>query len=116
MSNFHHRVLDSHYKTWIPLLSVTITLLGWGVWNVFLSVAYANTPGSYSVYSAFVHHFGTNPAWWATLIVVLGVLFVCEFLITTVKKRFWPNIVDVWQEIERDQRLGKHTDESNILD
>ncbi|TVY90815.1 putative phospholipid-transporting ATPase, partial [Lachnellula willkommii] len=99
-------VLDSHYKTWIPLFSVTITLLGWGVWNVFLSVAYANTPGSYAVYSAFVHHFGTNPAWWATLFVVLGVLFVCEFLITTVKKRFWPNVVDVWQEIERDQRVG----------
>ncbi|TVY39580.1 putative phospholipid-transporting ATPase, partial [Lachnellula subtilissima] len=64
-------VLDTHYKTWIPLLSVTITLLGWGIWNVFLSLAYANTPGSYAVYSAFVHHFGSNLAWWATLFVVL---------------------------------------------
>ncbi|TVY38227.1 putative phospholipid-transporting ATPase [Lachnellula occidentalis] len=114
-------VLDSHYKTWIPIFSVTITLLGWGVWNVFLSLAYANTPGSYSVYSGFVHHFGANPAWWATLVVVLGVLFACEMLITTLKKRWCPNIVDVWQEIEREQqRLKRHggvgVEEGDILD
>lgn len=58
-----------------------------------------------------MHHFGKNPAWWATLVVVLGVLFVCEILIAVLKRRFWPNVVDVWQEVERDRRLGKYGDE-----
>lgn len=103
----HCRILDYRYKTWIPLLSFVVTIIGWWAWNFFLSAAYSNTPGSYSVYKAFVEHFGKDLNWWATLVIVVAVLVVFDLIINMTKKRFWPSIVDVWQEIEEDRRSKK---------
>ncbi|KAH8657200.1 hypothetical protein BGZ60DRAFT_532048 [Tricladium varicosporioides] len=100
-------ILEFHYKTWIPIFGAFITLAGWWAWNLFLSAIYANTPGPYSVRGGFVQHFGKNLTWWAVLFIVSGVLIAFEVLIDVVKRRFWPNIVDVWQEVERDVRKGK---------
>lgn len=36
------------------------------------------------------------------MIVVLVVLLVFELIVNMAKKRFWPSIVDVWQEIEQE--------------
>jgi ABC-type nitrate/sulfonate/bicarbonate transport system permease component len=51
-----------------------------------------------------VEHFGKDLNWWATLIIVVAVLVVFDLIINMTKKRFWPSIVDVWQEIEEDRR------------
>ncbi|KAH6669810.1 hypothetical protein B0J14DRAFT_104520 [Halenospora varia] len=100
-------ILEFHYKTWIPIFGAFMTFAGWWAWNLFLSAIYANTAGPYSVRDGFVHHFGKNLTWWAVLFIVSGVLLAFEVLIDVVKRRFWPSIVDVWQEVERDVRKGK---------
>lgn len=58
-----------------------------------------------------MEHFGKDLNWWATLVIVVAMLVVFELIVNMLKKRFWPSIVDVWQEIEEDRRSGKNEQE-----
>ncbi|TVY81302.1 putative phospholipid-transporting ATPase DNF3 [Lachnellula suecica] len=78
-------ILDYRYKTWIPLTSFVITIAGWWVWNLLLSGIYSNTQNTYAVSHGFIEHFGTDPFWWLTLVVVSGVLVAFELTVNTLK-------------------------------
>ncbi|KAF4631337.1 hypothetical protein G7Y89_g6786 [Cudoniella acicularis] len=99
-------LLDYYHKTWIPIFGFVLTIAGWWAWNLLLSGIYANTPGPYSPYQGFMHIFGRNPTWWATQIVVVWTLVVFELGVSAVRRRFWPSVVDLWQEIENEGKLG----------
>ncbi|CAG8972469.1 hypothetical protein HYALB_00001158 [Hymenoscyphus albidus] len=94
-------ILDYQYLTWIPIFSALLTIAGWWVWNLFLSAAYRNAPGVYSVHSAFIEHF--DLAWWCVLLVVYMVCMVVELYVGSVERLWddfggWSGIKKVWRD------------------
>jgi phospholipid-translocating ATPase len=55
------------------------------------------------VYHGFTEHFGKDPCWWAVLVVVLTAVLLFEVVLETAKRRFWPSMIDVWQELEQNR-------------
>jgi phospholipid-translocating ATPase len=120
LTTFALSILDPHHKTIIILACFIITIAGWWAWQFFLSGAYSTkavTP--YAVRDGFTSVFGPDPAWWLTLIVVLGTLTTGELAYRAIKRtlvtmglwnwdprRSKPNAeevgVEVWQEMEKD--------------
>lgn len=88
-------ILDSHYKTLIVLISFSITVGGWWLWNIFLSLAYGQAPSPYDVRGGFLTVFGTHASWWATLVVTVAVLTVAELGYRAVVRNL--AISDVWR-------------------
>lgn len=80
------RIIDTHYKTAVMLGSFAITTSGWWAWNGFLSSAYAGGVSPYAVRHGFATTFGSDLAWWLTLIVVVGVLTTAELGYRAVKR------------------------------
>lgn len=81
-----------------------ITIAGWWVWNFFLEAIYPYNP-SLSVKDGFTYHFGANPTWWLTFLAITFALVVLDLSIDAVKKWWWPTSVEIWQELEQDERV-----------
>ena len=106
-------ILDSHYKTGIVLVAFGITTGGWWLWNVFLSLAYGKAPSPYDVRGGFLTVFGTHAAWWATLIVTIGVLTVVELGYRAVVRNL--AISDVWRGRSRGPQGKQRTGILGVL-
>ncbi|CAI4217136.1 unnamed protein product [Parascedosporium putredinis] len=79
-------IMETHYKTGIVMFCFFLTTIGWWAWQGFLSGSYARTPSIYAVRDGFAKTFGPDPAWWATLFAVLGVLGLLDFSRKLVKR------------------------------
>lgn len=97
-------ILELHHKTLVTFVGFLLSIGGWFLWNMILSVAYKRGFGPYSVHGAFLHRFGKIPLWWLTLIMVLIMVIVLELAVTAVRRVFWPQDQDLMQEMEK--RLG----------
>lgn len=116
-------MFETHYKSNIVLGSFFVTTIGWFAWNCFLSGVFAASPsGPYAIRDTFIHLWGDDPVWWATMFVVLGILGLIELAGKTVKRnlrvaglwklRPWRKDgaaenaeevdLEVWQEMEQD--------------
>lgn len=71
---------ETHTKTYIILAGCVITVAGWWAWNAFLDACYSSNLSPYDVRHGFTGTFGRDPAWWATMALVLVVLGVGEVL------------------------------------
>lgn len=77
----YHRVIETHYKTLIVLISFLITVGGWWLWNIFLSLAYdPYNRWPYNVRDGFLKHFGQDGSWWASLFLSVAVLVLGELV------------------------------------
>ena len=64
---------ELHNKTIMAALAMFLSIGGWWLWNLILSVIYKKENFEYSVNGGITHRFGDNPLWWLTLIaIVLG--------------------------------------------
>lgn len=126
-TNWKLLVIETHYKTIIVGVSLVITVGGWFAWNGFMSGIYSNNLSPYDVKGGFGKVFGTEWAWWLTLIIAFTVLATMEIVYGAVKRnliaaRMWPpwkftrhyrnrNLnaedmeLELWQEMERDPRI-----------
>jgi phospholipid-translocating ATPase len=66
--------------------SFIITVGGWWVWQCFLAGVYAPGVAPYAVKGGFFTSFGPDPAWWAALFGVLGLLSCVELAYKSVKR------------------------------
>ncbi|KAH8878599.1 phospholipid-translocating P-type ATPase [Thozetella sp. PMI_491] len=98
--NLKMLVLELHHRTIISFLGLFISVSGWFVWNLFLSVIYAMNPGPYLVRNAFLRNFGRNPVWWFTGIAALGAVLTFEIWVKSIRRMFWPSDQQLMQEIE----------------
>jgi len=48
------------------------------------------------------------------LIAVLATLIIPELIVDALKRRFWPSIVDIWQELEQDQCIRGRLEASGV--
>lgn len=101
-----------------------ITVGGWWLWNIFLSLAYdPYNRIPFSVRRGFLEHFGKDGSWWCSLIVAVALLAIAELgppiyrrLVQSqtarrylVRFRLWDALaidddadVGLWQEMEKD--------------
>ncbi|KAK4164954.1 putative phospholipid-transporting ATPase DNF3 [Cladorrhinum sp. PSN259] len=93
-------VLEVNNRNIIVLGALLITTFGWWLWNIILSVVYAQSPGPYMVKWAFLRGFGKSGMWWIVHIVVLSALVIFELVVTVIRRTFWPTDQDLAQEME----------------
>lgn len=68
------------------LAAFGITVGGWWLWCVFLSLAFTPSPSPYDVRGNLFTGYGRNLSWWATLLVAVTVLMVMELGYRAVKR------------------------------
>ena len=113
-----------HNKTYLTLAAFSISVIGWIIWNLFLSGIWsAANSRTFDIHHAFLDHFGKDLQWWLTLLYTLTAVLVFELGVQTAKKAFWPSDVDIWQELQKDPAMksrveetaeGKHRDVNEV--
>ncbi|KAK0727852.1 hypothetical protein B0T26DRAFT_638783 [Lasiosphaeria miniovina] len=98
--NLKMLVLELHNRTVISFLGLFISILGWFLWNVLLSLVFSPSPGPYVVRGSFIKGFGKNGMWWLVHFVALSALIVFELAVSAVRKSLWPTDQDLMQEVE----------------
>jgi phospholipid-translocating ATPase len=102
-----------HNITFISALGWILSVLGWTLFNVLLSLAYSTKESlTYSVRAGFINHFGGNGHWWCVLIVIVSMFCVFELGVSSIHKAFWPTDVDIFQELEKDKVLSRRFQEA----
>lgn len=110
-TNFGIRVIDYHHITWVPIFGAALTIGGWWAWNLFLAAIFSNTPGPYTVYRGFLDHFGANASWWLVHIAIMAALIVPDLVVEALQRRFWPTVIQVWQELEQNGEVMRKLQE-----
>ncbi|TVY82511.1 putative phospholipid-transporting ATPase [Lachnellula suecica] len=108
-------ILEMHNKTYVTAVAWTVTVGGWFMWNILLSVI-SKTKGDknflYPVAGSFLHRYGTNLLWWLVLFLTLAALVVLELGVSSVRKSFWPTDTDVFQELQKDASIRKRFEDA----
>jgi len=100
--------IEMHSKTWVALLGWMISVVGWTLWNLLLSLIYSNkTSLAYAVRSGFIKHFGGNGIWWVVLFIIVTAFLLFELVIIYSRKTFFETDVDAFQRLEKD-KIIKH--------
>jgi phospholipid-translocating ATPase len=109
-------ILEMHNKTLITALGWVISVGGWFMWNILLSLIMKIKGNKnyllYPVAKGFLHQFGTNLLWWLVLILTLAALIVLELGVSSVRKAFWPTDTDVFQEFQKDKFIKKRFEDT----
>ncbi|KAH6724008.1 putative phospholipid-transporting ATPase [Leptodontidium sp. MPI-SDFR-AT-0119] len=97
-------LIEKHNKTIISFLGWLISVGGWFLWTLLLSLVF--TPGKtyplYAIKDGFIKGYGRNLLWWLVLILTLAALILLELGVSSVRKAFWPTDVDLFQELQKD--------------
>ncbi|KAI9711799.1 MAG: hypothetical protein M1820_001944 [Bogoriella megaspora] len=109
--NIKIQLIEMHSKSIVVPISLVLSVGGWYLWNIVLSATYHDNV-IYNVKSAFFDRFGANPAWWATLFLVVVACVVFELGVTSLRAAFRPSDVDVFQELEQDLQIRKRFEEA----
>ena len=107
--------LEMHNRTFVNALGAFLMLGGWFLWNMILSQTYNNNT-IYDVKDGFLHRFGRDPAWWATLAVVLFVLFTIEVGLKVMKITVRPSDAEVFQGLEKDEMANQRFEEAAAME
>ncbi|EKD16506.1 aminophospholipid-translocating ATPase [Drepanopeziza brunnea f. sp. 'multigermtubi' MB_m1] len=91
----HNRDITS-FTAWF------LGVLAWWLWNLALSGIYDPAASFYGVKHGFVDRFGRSALWWLTLLVATAAPLLWEIAVESVRVAYWPDEVDVFQELEND--------------
>ncbi|KAK3370344.1 hypothetical protein B0H63DRAFT_486826 [Podospora didyma] len=98
--NIKMLVLELHDRTVITFSGLAISVSGWFLWNVGLSLIMPHSPGPYVVRGSFTRRFGRNGLWWLVHFITLSALIVFDVAVSSVRKSLWPTDQDLMQEME----------------
>ena len=99
--NIKMLVLEMHTQTIITFGGLFISVAGWFLWSILLTIIYGESFGPYIIRDAFLHNFGATLKWWTTCGVVLAAPIVFEISIAALRRSFLPTDEDRMQAIER---------------
>lgn len=91
-----------HNRTIISFIGWFCGIGGWWLWNLIINQVYDPATSFYGVKHGFVDRFGRSSLWWLTLIVAAAAVLLWEVAVSAVRIAWWPDEVDVFQELERD--------------
>jgi phospholipid-translocating ATPase len=111
--NIKLQLLEQHNKSVIALACVIVEVGGWWLWNVLLSITYANNY-EYDVKDGILERFGRNPLWWSSLILILLACVLFEIVVRTVKGVFFPTDVEIFQQLEKDPIVRRRFEEASV--
>ncbi|KAH7372069.1 hypothetical protein BKA64DRAFT_610154 [Cadophora sp. MPI-SDFR-AT-0126] len=93
--------LEMHNRTIISFIGWFCGIGGWWLWNLIINQVYDPATSFYGVKHGFVDRFGRSSLWWLTLIVGAAAVLLWEVAVSAVRIAWWPDEVDVFQELER---------------
>lgn len=116
--------LDVHHKTVIIMGALFITVAGWFLYNLLLSAASPAVHKEKLVHGGFIHVFGTQLWWWASVGLGLVAVVGLELVLTAVSRVYFPTDAEQWQEIERagdvrkvlKEHAAEHGDAAGMLE
>ncbi|KAH7419115.1 putative phospholipid-transporting ATPase [Cadophora sp. MPI-SDFR-AT-0126] len=107
-------LIEKHNKTIISFLGWLISVGGWFLWTLLLSLVF--TPGKtyplYAIKDGFLKGYGRNLLWWLVLILTLAALILLELGVSSVRKSFWPTDVDLFQELQNDPAIRERFEDA----
>ncbi|KAK5047126.1 hypothetical protein LTR84_007069 [Exophiala bonariae] len=106
--------LELHNKSIMAAIAIFLSVGGWWLWNLLLSVLYpADKNPIYNVNRALLDRFGRNLLWWIALLLIVLAVCVLEFSIKAIKTTIFPSDVDIFQRLEKDQEVRKRFEEAS---
>jgi phospholipid-translocating ATPase len=103
-----------HNKTVISAAGWIISIGGWFLWTLLLSIVYkpGKTYPLYPIKDGFLKFFGHDLLWWMVLALTLGSLILLEIGVSSVRKACWPTDTDVFQELQKDKVIRQRFEET----
>ena len=109
------QVLELHNKSAAAAIAILLSVGGWYLWNILLSLIYSTTSSNSTIYhvkSSFLDAFGRNLLWWLTLIVLVLAFVLFEVTVATMRSTIWPSDVDAFQALEQDRVVRTRFEET----
>lgn len=99
--------LEMRNRPWMAFASFFISVLGFGVWNLLIMLAYRS--GQHTIYFADygLMHFGADVSWWALVLMLFTVLLLFDLLVKVFKFIFAPNDIELFQMFEKDTDMRR---------
>lgn len=94
-------VLEMHTQTYVTAAGLLISVGGWFLWNILLTLIFSPKVGPYIVKDAFLYNFGHTLKWWATCLVTLTAVVLVEVGVAALRRSYFPTDQDRMQVIER---------------
>ncbi|KAJ5619694.1 hypothetical protein N7510_003678 [Penicillium lagena] len=112
--NLKLQALEVHNKTYLSLIVIIISVGGWFLWNLILSQRYklSSGKGVYDVPGNFIHESGHNLLFWVVWLCAVIACLLFELTVSTLRALFFPNDVDLFQEMEQDLDIRKRFEEA----
>ncbi|ODA79125.1 hypothetical protein RJ55_04717 [Drechmeria coniospora] len=98
-------ILELHCKTVVTFGGFLVSVAGWFSFNMLISAVYQLKTGPYIVRHGFLHNFGQDLLWWATVLVGLAMLLVLELVVQSIRRVYWPTDQDLMQRVEKDGKM-----------
>jgi phospholipid-translocating ATPase len=98
-------IIEKHNKTYLTAIAWCLSVIGWFVWQLFLSgaaVAPKKMHFLYPMKDDFIKGFGRDGLWWFTLFLMIASLILFELGVKSIRKAFWPTDTDLFQQLQKD--------------
>ncbi|QDS77253.1 hypothetical protein FKW77_003537 [Venturia effusa] len=105
-------VIEMHNQSWLAPFALLISVGGWFLWNILLTLIYHNNV-IYFVKGTFFHKFGKNPLWWFTLVLILVSVITFEIAVISLRAAYFKTDEDTFQELERDLGVRMRFEEAS---
>jgi len=105
------QLLEMHNKSVTAIIAIVLSVGGWFLWNILLSLIYGNN-SIYYVKHGILDHFGQNLLWWLTLFLIVSSVVLWEITISSSRAAIFPTDIDVFQELEQDLEIRKRFEEA----
>ena len=105
------QVLELHNKSIAAAIAIFLSVGGWWLWNLLLSLIYPQNV-VYNVNHGLLDRFGKNLLWWLTLILIVLAVSLFEITVKSVQTAVWPTDVDIFQRYEQDLDVRKRFEEA----
>ncbi|CAG8515945.1 8749_t:CDS:2 [Funneliformis caledonium] len=98
--------MECHNNTFITHLSSILTLFGWFLFQTIYSYLYPNESkaDAYDVKGVF-QQIGIRWDYWLTILITVSLALIPNYLVKVIKSVVLPCDVDIYQRIEKDEKL-----------
>lgn len=100
--NIKLQIFEQHDRTYLNFGSVLIECLGWLIWCCILPALYSETTSKiYDAWRGFYWSFGQDVTFWATMLILVAMPLLLDFLLHILRSWFMPTDVDEFQVLEK---------------
>ncbi|KAI9813570.1 MAG: hypothetical protein M1826_002483 [Phylliscum demangeonii] len=105
------QIIEMHNKSIMAAISCTLSVGGWFLWNILLSMIY-HRQTALNVKGGLLQKFGRSSLWWLVLSLIVATCILFELGIASLRSAWYPTDVDLFQEYEQDLLIRKRFEEA----